>query len=72
MYESALPTVGKSLCWKHHAPRLLQNHPGKAPSIPVPDMRRDILLERRYALLSTPTSSHNFRRGCDSQHRRAK
>jgi len=42
--------VEKIRCRKHCPSRFLQDQIGEASSIPVPDLREDLLLEHRYAL----------------------
>ena len=60
MSKQGLPQHSKSRSWKHHPLRILQSQVWKAPSIPLPDLRKDLLLEHGYALLPTPTPSLVF------------
>src|SRR5262245_16559003 len=64
-----MPSVERCRRRKHHSLRLLQYHLREAPSLQVPDLREDILLERRNSLPSTPTPSCNLRRSCHTQRR---
>ena len=53
-----MPSVERCRHRKHHSLRLLQHQHREAPSIQVPNLREDILRERRNALPSTPTIQH--------------
>src|SRR5262245_5687839 len=49
-----MPSVERGWCRKHHSLRLLPHQLREASSIQVPDVRKDVLLERRNTLPSAP------------------
>ena len=53
--------LGKSWCWEHYPLWFLYNQVRETASIPVSDLREDVLPEHRYAIPSTPTSSRDLR-----------
>jgi len=48
--QQALSSLGKRRCRSHHSPRLLHDEVGKASSLPVPDLWKDVLLDSRDTL----------------------
>src|SRR5215467_14659966 len=55
--EQGLPIIGKSRFRKHHPFWFLSDPLGKAPSISMPDLRENILLQHWDSLLSTVLST---------------
>ena len=53
------PPSGKGDARSHHSPRLLHDEVGKASSLPVSELWKDVLLDNPDTLLSTPTPSRD-------------
>jgi hypothetical protein len=56
--KPTMPAVGKSRCRKHHPQWLLQDDAGEESSIPLSDLREDVLFEHRDALPTTPAQEN--------------
>jgi serine/threonine protein kinase len=58
--KQELSTFRKSWCREHHPLWFRYNQVGETASIPVSDLRKDVLLQHRHTLPPTPTSSRDL------------
>ena len=70
MSQSRMYVPRKSRFREHRPPRLLQNEIREEASIPVRQVRKDVLFDQRHAVLPSPASKGDFRHGRRSQSRR--